>query len=130
MRPMRSRTSRIVVAMALLVCLVCPVLEMFDHWDHTIQTGQDTEYNLVVLALCVGVGYSFARFIFGFSLSRSGKELVSTLCLESLFFVTWAVLSSSCSFMDWSALRMQLRGSSRREVRVLKIGGSFRHPGQ
>jgi len=29
-----------------------------------MQTGSDTEYALVVLALCVGVAYSFARFIF------------------------------------------------------------------
>jgi len=36
---------------------------MFDTWDHTIQTGNDTEYALVVLALSVGVAHSFARFI-------------------------------------------------------------------
>src|SRR5439155_4550026 len=35
----------------------------FDHWDHTIQTGNDTEYTLVILALCAGVAYSLARFI-------------------------------------------------------------------
>jgi len=29
---------------------------MFDHWDDTIQTGNDTEYGLVVLALCVEWG--------------------------------------------------------------------------
>jgi len=27
-----------------------------------MQTGNDTEYALVVLALCVGAAYSFARF--------------------------------------------------------------------
>jgi hypothetical protein len=37
---------------------------MVDNWDHTTQTGNDTEYALVVLALCVGMAYSFARFIF------------------------------------------------------------------
>ena len=36
---------------------------MFDQWDNTIQTGNDTEYTLVVLALCVGAAYSLARFI-------------------------------------------------------------------
>jgi hypothetical protein len=44
-----------------LICVVCPVLETFDSWDHTIQTGNDSEYALVVLALCVGAAYSFAR---------------------------------------------------------------------
>ena len=36
---------------------------MFDSWDHTVQTGNDTEYAFVLLALCVGVAYSFVRFI-------------------------------------------------------------------
>lgn len=31
---------------------------MFDQWDHTLQTGDDTEYTFVVLALCAGVAYS------------------------------------------------------------------------
>jgi len=61
---MRSRASRITVTLALLTCLICPLVETFDNWDRTMQTGSDTEYALVVLALCVGVAYSFARFIF------------------------------------------------------------------
>src|SRR6266436_3113705 len=61
---MRSRASRITVTLALLTCLICPLVEMFDNWDHTIQTGNDTEYSLVVLALCLGVAYSFARLVF------------------------------------------------------------------
>src|SRR6266481_1270448 len=60
----RSRASRMTGALVLLTCLICPLIEMFDTWDHTIQTGNDTEYALVVLALCVGATYSFARFIF------------------------------------------------------------------
>lgn len=65
---MRSRTSHIVATLILLICLICPLVEMFDHWDHTLQTGNDTEYTFVLLALCVGVAYSFARFIFKCSL--------------------------------------------------------------
>ena len=61
---MRSRSSRFVVTVALLICFVCPLVETFDNWDHTTQTGNDTEYALVVLALCVGVAYSFVRFVF------------------------------------------------------------------
>lgn len=61
---MGSRASRIMAAVILVTCLVCPLIELFDNWDHTIQTGNDTEYGLVVLALCVGVAYSFARFVF------------------------------------------------------------------
>jgi len=58
------RTLQIVAALALLVCFVCPILETFDTWDRTIQTGNDSEYTLVVLALCIRVAYSFARFMF------------------------------------------------------------------
>jgi len=65
---MRSRVYRIIAALALLTCLICPLVETFDTWDHTIETGNDTEYSLVVLALCVGVAYSFARFIFKYTL--------------------------------------------------------------
>ena len=61
---MRTRASRIIATVILVTCLVCPLVELFDNWDHTVQTGNDTEYALVVLALCVGVAYSFARFIF------------------------------------------------------------------
>ena len=33
---------------------------MFDQWDHTLQDGNDTEANVVVVALCVGVALSIA----------------------------------------------------------------------
>jgi hypothetical protein len=61
---MRSRASRITATLVLLTCLIGQLLETLDHWDHTIQTGNDTEYTLVLLALCAGVAYSFARFVF------------------------------------------------------------------
>ena len=77
--PMRSRTSQIVATLVLLIFLICPVLEMFDHWDHTAQTGNDTEYTFVVLALCVGVLYAFARFVFGCRPLKSGLNIVSSL---------------------------------------------------
>src|SRR5215475_14745313 len=60
---MCSGAFRTTAALALLICLLCPLLETFDTWDHTLQTGNDTEYGLVVLALCVGVAYSLVRFI-------------------------------------------------------------------
>jgi hypothetical protein len=65
---MKSRVSRIAVALILLTCVICPLVEIVDNWDHTMQTGNDTEYALVVLALCVGMAYSFARFAFKSSL--------------------------------------------------------------
>jgi hypothetical protein len=88
---MRSRMCRIIVTLALLTCLICPLVEMFDNWDHTMQTGSDTEYALVVLALCVGVGYSFARFIFKAApLGFVAKNVFASYAQKSFF-------SSPCS---------------------------------
>ncbi len=86
---MRSRISRGVVTLALLTCLVCPVLEMFDHWDHSLETGQDTEYTFVVLALCVGVVYALARLIVRFCSRLSATNYISTFggIKDSLFAV-------------------------------------------
>jgi hypothetical protein len=82
---MRPLASRITVTLVLLICLVCPLLETFDHWDHTFQTGNDTEYALVVLALCVGLAYSFARVIFTSSVVTSlGGNLFAASIQRSL----------------------------------------------
>jgi hypothetical protein len=70
----------------LLTCLICPLLELFDSWDDTIQSGNDTEYALVILALCVGVAYSFARFI-------SKSRAVWYCCEEHLRFQHAKILS-------------------------------------
>src|SRR6202011_5383299 len=88
---MQSRASRIVAGLALLTCLICPLVETFDTWDHTIQTGNDTEYTLVVVALCVGVAYSFARFIFQSALLGFVANSVSASCVQKSFF------SAACS---------------------------------
>ena len=79
------------IAIVLLTCLVCPLVEMFDNWDHTLQTGNDTEYALVALALCVGVAYSFARFIFNSALlGFVAKSVFASYAQKSL--------STPCSF--------------------------------
>jgi hypothetical protein len=46
---------RLFVAIVLTVCVGAPLIEVFDQWD-TVQDGNDTESNLVVVVLCVGVG--------------------------------------------------------------------------
>jgi hypothetical protein len=60
---MRSRISFATATLVLAICLICQVTEIFDHWDHTLQSGDDTEYTFVVLALCVGVAYSLKWFV-------------------------------------------------------------------
>ena len=77
----------------LLTCLICPLLEMFDSWDDTIRTGNDTEYALVILALSVGVAYSFARFTFKSGLLGFVAKRVFASCTQKSF------LSAPCSFI-------------------------------
>jgi hypothetical protein len=45
----------------LLVCLCAQVAETFDFWDHTLQTGNDIEYSLVIVALIAGAGFGLMR---------------------------------------------------------------------
>src|SRR5207245_7123634 len=54
---------RFAIASILAVCLGGPVAEMFDQWDHTLQDGNDTEANMVVVALCFGVALSVAGIV-------------------------------------------------------------------
>lgn len=89
---MRSRLLHAGIVFILVVCFVCPLVELFDHWDHTIQTGNDAEYTLVILALCIGAAYSFTRFIFKFCPFRSAGEVVSKACVAKL--LSFAVLGS------------------------------------
>jgi hypothetical protein len=65
---------------------------MFDTWDNTVQTGSETEYTLVVMALCVGVAYSFARFIFKSSLLGFVAKNVFASCDQR------PLLAAQCSF--------------------------------
>lgn len=83
---MRSRASRITVTLVLLICVIFPLLETLDTWDHTADTGNDTEYTLVVLALCVGVSYSFARYIFKSTLLSFVTNGVSASCAQRVLF--------------------------------------------
>jgi hypothetical protein len=68
---------------------------MFDQWDRTTQTGQDTEYSLVVLALCVGVGYLFAQFLF-----RAVLERVASASFGAASLGQSVASSVSRSFFD------------------------------
>jgi hypothetical protein len=53
-----SSLRRFATGIILAICIGAPVLEMFDQWDRTLQDGNDTEINLVVVALCVGVAFA------------------------------------------------------------------------
>ena len=49
------------VWLVLAACFVCPAVQMFDSWDHELQTGQDTEFVLFAVALCIGAAFVALR---------------------------------------------------------------------
>ena len=71
----------------LLVCLCGPIVETFDFWDHTLQTGNDIEYSLVIVALVAGAG---------FGLTRAAAVVMRTVPLMSCLLSSF-VPSSSCA---------------------------------
>ena len=104
---MQPWASRITAVLVLLICVICPIAEAFDSWDHTIQTGNDTEYALVVLALCVGVTYSFARFIFKSALLFVGQGVFKSFVAK--YFHSVAFCCTSLCFDATSPPPMSLR---------------------
>ena len=51
------------VAAILAVCLGGPIAQSFDWWDQAQPGGDDTETNLVVVALSVGLAVSVAALV-------------------------------------------------------------------
>ena len=49
------RLRRFAVAAIVAISIGGPIVEIFDQWDHTLQDGNDTEANVVIAALCIGV---------------------------------------------------------------------------
>jgi hypothetical protein len=87
---MRSRVSIITGAVALAICIVCPLVDLFDQWDNVLQTGNDTEYPLVILALCVGAAFVLGRLIVTLSpsLATSSVSYAIQSALNSIpFFI-------------------------------------------
>jgi hypothetical protein len=54
---------RLAIVAILAISLGAPILELFDSWDQTLQTGSDTEANVAVVALCIGVAFSIGTII-------------------------------------------------------------------
>jgi len=51
---MRRSTLFALVLLVVVVLLGTQVSELFDTWDNTLQTGNDIEFSLTVVALCLG----------------------------------------------------------------------------
>lgn len=50
-------------AVIVVICITVPLVESVDSWDHTLSDGNDTEANVVIAALCVGLALSAAATI-------------------------------------------------------------------
>jgi hypothetical protein len=57
----RATIQRLFAVALFVICVGAPMVEMFDQWDHTIQDGNDSEANLVIVVLCVGIGVVSVR---------------------------------------------------------------------
>jgi hypothetical protein len=64
-RHVLGRLQGLFGVLLLLVCIGAPIAEMFDRWDDTPHTGNDTEANLVLVAVCVGTGFVTAATVAG-----------------------------------------------------------------
>jgi hypothetical protein len=54
---------RFFIAAIIATSLGAPVAEMFDRWDHTLKDGNDTEANVVIVALCVGIAFAIGTIV-------------------------------------------------------------------
>jgi len=69
-------------------------VETFDQWDQTLQDGTDTEANLVVVALCVGLALSVAEIILARVRSLSCTHQFSPRragCVAARFAASWSL---------------------------------------
>ena len=70
----------------LVVCLCGHLAETFDFWDHTLQTGNDIEYGLVIVALVAGAG---------FGLVHVAAIAMSTLSLKAGLLSSFVISSAN-----------------------------------
>ena len=81
-------TRRLIIAAIITLCIGGPIVEMFDRWDDTLQTGNDTEANVVIAALCVGLALMVTSIIVarfgGVSVSARQRSPVSDPLSTSL----------------------------------------------
>ena len=54
---------RVAITAVIAICLGGPIVEMFDRWDHTVPDDNDTEANVVVAALCIGVAFAIGTIV-------------------------------------------------------------------
>jgi hypothetical protein len=86
---------RLAAAAIVAICVGAPIVEMFDQWDHTLQDGNDTEANVALVALTVGLaivvsGIVLVARIRGSSLMRASGSVRTPrfISLATISFVS------------------------------------------
>lgn len=54
---------RLVIAAVIAVCIGASIAETFDSWDQTAKDGNDTEANVLIAAICVGVAFAVGTLV-------------------------------------------------------------------
>jgi hypothetical protein len=54
---------RLAIVAIIGISLGAPITELFDRWDQKLQAGSDTEANVAVVALCVGVAFAVGTIV-------------------------------------------------------------------
>jgi hypothetical protein len=72
------------IAAIIAICIGGPIVEMFDQWDDTLRTGNDTEANMVIVALCVGFALSVTGIIVAKLRAGVGRSHPSSSLCRSL----------------------------------------------
>ena len=60
---LRTVLRRLAIAAIIAISLGAPIAELFDTWDQTLQTGNDTEANVAIVALCIGVAFAIGTIV-------------------------------------------------------------------
>jgi uncharacterized membrane protein YfcA len=88
---MRQRILQIASITVLLIVFGSSVSESLDSWDHTLQTGNDIESVLIILALTAGAAFALAgavvALIIGTQACSSASPMVS-ICTAALLLLT------------------------------------------
>jgi hypothetical protein len=84
-----SVARRLFITALISICLGASIVEMFDSWDQTLKDGNDTEANVAVAALCIGVAFAIgtmvvANRIRALSSTSAGRIVVSRAFVHAL----------------------------------------------
>jgi hypothetical protein len=79
------------IAAIVAICIGGPIVEMFDQWDQTAWDGNDTEANVVIAALCIGVGVAIRTMAVVARIRASwSNDCGSAVACSAVFFpVPW-----------------------------------------